>query len=130
MSELYAIATALRKLKYYRPFLAEMAIAALGPLDQIEPTPIYSDCDSAVMTAEGGHPARFKGTKHLERRFFGIQQAIGLKMARMARASSLLNAADIGATYKDVSNFVQIRNVFMANVYAPLPARSDAIVEI
>ena len=74
------------------------------------------------MIAEGGHPARFKGTKHLERRFFGIQQAIGLKMARMARASSLLNVADIRATYKDVSNFVLMRNVLMANVYA-LPAR-------
>ena len=124
VSELYAIATSLRKLKYFRPFLREMAklVKALAKLEQLAPTPIYSDCESAVTIAEGGHPARFKGTKHIERRFFSIQLEIALLTARMARASSALNCADIGATYKDVSNFVQQRNVLMGNVYAP-PAR-------
>ena len=127
VSELYAIATALRKVKYFRPFLEEIAslIKALAQLRQLVATPIYSDCESAVTIAEGGHPARFKGTKHLERRFFSIQQAIGLALARMARASSLLNCADIGATYKDASNFIQQRTVLMANSYGA-PARPFA----
>jgi hypothetical protein len=119
VSELYAIATALRKVKYFRPFLAEIAmtVKCLAQLSQPTATPIFSDCESAVTIAEGGHPARFKGTKHLERRFFSIQQAIGLGIARMDRASSVLNCADIGATYKDAANFVQQRTVLMGNTY-------------
>jgi hypothetical protein len=121
VSELYAIATALRSVKFFRPFLDEIAlvVSALGDLRQIEATPILSDCNSAVLIAQGGHPARFKGTKHVERRFFSVQQAIALLLCKMLRASSTLNCADIGATFKDVANFLQQRLVVMANDYGP-----------
>ena len=121
VSELYAIATALRSVKFFKPFLDEIAsvVSALKELKQLDAVPIYSDCDSAVMIAEGGHPARFKGTKHIERRFFSIQQAIALSLCRMLRASSQLNCADIGATFKDVVNFIKQRMVVMGNDYGP-----------
>jgi hypothetical protein len=120
VSELYAIAVALRKVKFFRPFLAELAtrVRALSDLEQKAPTHILSDCESAVTIAEGQHPGRFKGTKHLERRFFSIQQAIQLTIVEMRRCASQLNAADIGCTYKDVSNFVQQRLVLMQNTFA------------
>ena len=100
-------------------------IKALVQLRQLGPTPIYSDYESAATIAESGRPAQFKSTKHPERRFFSIQQAIGMIVARMARASSLINCADIGATYKDAANFIQQRTVLMANSYGP-PARPFA----
>ena len=125
VSELYAIAVALRKIKFFRPFLKELAcrIKALRDLEQEEATPILSDCESAVTIAEGPHPGRYKGTKHLERRYFSIQQAVQLTIATMLRCSSQLNAADIGCTFKDSANFLKQRLVLMQNAFAP-PARA------
>ena len=74
---------------------------------------------SAVTIAEGSHPGRFKGTKHLERRYFSIQQAVKLGFARLERCSSQFNAADLGCTFKDTSNFLRQRDVFMQNEFAP-----------
>jgi hypothetical protein len=121
VSELYAIALSLRKVKYFRPFINELAskIIAIGALLQVSPTAIFSDCESAITIAQGSHPGRFKGTKHIERRFFSIQQAIEEMITIMARAASSLNVADILATYKNKAVFVIMRNILMGNVYAP-----------
>jgi hypothetical protein len=123
VSELYAIAVALRKIKFFRPFMQELAsrVLALRDLEQSLPSKILSDCESAVTIAEGKHPARFKGTKHLERRFFSIQQAVLLSVAEMGRCSSQLNAADIGCAFKDLANFLQQRMVLMQNKFAAPP---------
>ena len=75
VSEIYAIAVALRKIKYFRPFLNELAeIPFLEGLKQEAPTIIWSDCQAGIKIGDGEHPGRFKVTKHLERRYFGIQQ--------------------------------------------------------
>ena len=125
VSELYAIAVALRKIKCFRPFLSELAsrVEALRGLEQTGATPILSDCESAVIIAEGPHPVRYKGTKHLEHHYFSVQQAVLLGIAEMRRCASQLNVADIGCTFKDMGNFLQQRLVLMQNEFLP-PSRA------
>ena len=103
VSELYAISDAYKQVLNLRGFLNEQNFP------QEEPTPIYSDCESAMLIAGGVHPGRFKGSKHVERRHFMVQQGKLLNEIDLKRAPTDDNIADIGCAYKNAVAYLKFR---------------------
>ena len=58
-------------------------------------------------------PARYKGTKHMERRYFALQQTIAAKIAQLMHIRSEDNPADLGATFKTIREFKHLRTLIM-----------------
>jgi len=121
ISEIYAYAEANRDALHVRPFLEELG------LPQLKPTPIYSDCSSALTVLSSEHAARHKGTKHVERRILAAIQSHQLCIIHGLFCPSGSNCADLGCTYKDKANFLtQRRTLHGYQIPAPqIPAYKD-----
>ena len=107
VSEMYVLALMLKIVLEYKPFLESLGF------DQDGPTLLHSDSSSAITIMNGSHPARYKGTKHMERRYFALQQAIAARIAQLEHISSENNPADLGATFKTIREFKHLRTLIM-----------------
>ena len=107
VSEMYVLALMLKIVLEYKPFLESLGF------DQDGPTLLHSDSSSAITIMNGSHPARYKGTKHMERRYFALQQAIAAKIAQLEHINSENNPADLGATFKTIREFKHLRTMIM-----------------
>jgi len=121
LSEIYSFASANREAKFLRSFMHELGFP------QEEATKVYSDCSSGLTVLAGEHPARFKGTKHLDRRILDSQQSHQLGIIYGLFCPSHLNCADLGSTYKDKHNYFAQRKVLHGYEIPPptIPAKMD-----